>query len=163
VGRPTAATSVPVAAGPTSPLASTPWRWLFAAAVVLWLVTVAAWVFLGRRRAGAAVVPAPREPARERPARDAFLSSTSADPATMDRLLLAWAQTVRPSLRSTGALSAALGSEEQRTAIAMLQRARFAGGAVDGAALKAAFTRGLAWSVAAGGDDPSGLPPLYPG
>jgi hypothetical protein len=120
-------------------------------------------VLLARRRSPAiAVVPTPREPTRERPARDAFLSSTSADPATVDRLLLAWAQTVRPSLRSTGALSAALGSEEQRTAIAMLQRARFAGGAVDGAALKAAFTRGLEWSIEPGGDGPSGLPPLYP-
>jgi hypothetical protein len=108
------------------------------------------------------VVPAQREPARERPARDAFLSSTSADPATMDRLLLAWAQTVRPSLRSTGALSAALDSEDQRSAIAALQRARFAGDAVDGPALRAAFARGLVWSTEPSGDGPSGLPPLYP-
>jgi hypothetical protein len=160
VARPSATTS---ASGPTLLASSTPWRWLFLAVVVLWLVTIAAWVLLARRRSPAiAVVPTPREPTRERPARDAFLSSTSADPATADRLLLAWAQTVRPSLRSTGALSAALGSEEQRTAIAMLQRARFAGGAVDGAALKAAFTRGLEWSIEPGGDGSSGLPPLYP-
>jgi hypothetical protein len=159
VARPSATSP---ASGPISPTPSTPWRWLFLVAVVLWLVTVAAWLLLARRRPAIAVVPTPREPTRERPARDAFLSSTSADPATVDRLLLAWAQTVRPSLRSTGALSAALGSEEQRTAIAMLQRARFAGGAVDGAALKAAFTRGLEWSIEPGGDGPSGLPPLYP-
>jgi hypothetical protein len=159
VARPSATTA---ASGPTSPTPSMPWRWLFLAAVVLWLTTVAAWVLLARRRPAIAVVPTPREPTRERPARDAFLSSTSADPATVDRLLLAWAQTVRPSLRSTGALSAALGSEEQRSAIAMLQRARFADGAVDGAALKAAFTRGLEWSIEPGGDGSSGLPPLYP-
>jgi hypothetical protein len=162
VAGPSASVSAP-AAGPTSSTPSTPWRWLFLAAVVVWLITVAAWLFLGRRRGPANVaVPGPREPLRERPAREAFLSSTSADPATLDRLLLAWAQTVRPSLRSTGALSAALGSADQRTAIAMLQRARFAGGAVDGTALKAAFARGLAWSIEPGGDGPSGLPPLYP-
>ena len=164
VARPSVATPASASTGPTSPGLSTPWRWLFLGAVVLWLATIAAWVLLGgrRRSPAAAVAPTPREPARERPARDAFLSSASADPATLDRLLLAWARTVRPSLRSTGALSAALGSEDQRLAIAALQRARFAGGAVDGAALKAAFTGGLAWSIEPGGDGPSGLPPLYP-
>jgi hypothetical protein len=162
--RPAAGTSAP-AAGLSSSMPSTPWRWLFLAAVVLWLVTVAAWLLLGRRRVANAVTAAPPTsgaPVRERSARDAFLSSTSADPATLDRLLLAWAQAVRPSLRSTGALSAALASEDQRTAIAMLERARFAGGAVDDKALKAAFARGLDWSVDPGGDSPSGLPPLYP-
>lgn len=162
--RPSATTPAPGAAsGPIPAPPSTPWRWLFLAAVVLWLVTVAAWVLLGRRRRPVIATAVPsRERARERPARDAFLSSTSTDPATMDRLLLAWAQTIRPSLRSTGALSAALGSEDQRTAIATLQRGRFAGGPVDGAALKAAFARGLAWSTEPRGDGPSGLPPLYP-
>ena len=164
VARPGASTPAP-AAGLSSAMPSTPWRWLFLAAVVLWLVTIAAWLLLGRRRAANAVNTAPPTsgaPVRERSARDAFLSSTSADPATLDRLLLAWAQAVRPSLRSTGALSAALGSEDQRTAIAMLERARFAGGTVDSKALKATFARGLAWSVEPGGDDTSGLPPLYP-
>ena len=160
-GRPSAATS----AGPTSPTPSTPstpWRWLFLGAVVVWLVTVAAWLLFSRRRPANVTAPVTREPARERPARDAFLSSTSADPATLDHLLLAWAQTVRPSLRSTGALSAVLDSEDQRAAIAMLERARFAGGVVDGKALKAAFAQGLAWSIEPGGAGPSGLPPLYP-
>lgn len=163
VARPSATASAPADAGPTSTTSSTPWRWLFLVAVVLWLATIVAWALLARRRRPAIVVaPTSREPARERPARDAFLSSTSTDPATMDHLLLAWAQTVRPSLRSTGALSEALDSEDQRTAIAVLQRARFAGGAVDGPALKAAFARGLAWSIQPSGDGPSGLPPLYP-
>jgi hypothetical protein len=59
-------------------------------------------------------------------------------------------------------LSAALGGEDQRAAIAMLQRARFASGAVDSVALKAAFKRGFEWSAASTGDGPTGLPPLYP-
>ena len=161
--RPSATASASAGAGSASTPPSTPWRWLFLVAVGLWLITLVAWLLLARRRRPAiVVVPAQREPARERPAREAFLSSTSADPATMDRLLLAWAQTVRPSLRSTGALSAALDSEDQRAAIAALQRARFAGGAVDGPALRAAFARGLVWSTEPSGDGPSGLPPLYP-
>jgi hypothetical protein len=163
VARPSATASASAGAGSASTPPSTPWRWLFLVAVGLWLITLVAWLLLARRRRPAiVVVPAQREPARERPAREAFLSSTSADPATMDRLLLAWAQTVRPSLRSTGALSAALDSEDQRAAIAALQRARFAGGAVDGPALRAAFARGLVWPTEPSGDGPSGLPPLYP-
>jgi hypothetical protein len=157
-----------VASGSAPLASSTPWRWLFLAVVVLWLATLAAWIVFSRRRrrpsgeTSSAPVSPSRQSSRERPAREAFLSSTTSDPATLDHLLLAWAQTVRPSLRSTGALSAALGSDDQRAAIAGLQRARFAGGAVDAAALKAAFARGLAWSIEPGGNGPSGLPPLYP-
>jgi hypothetical protein len=155
--------STPGVAAPAFAVSSTPWRWLFLAALVLWVVTVAAWLLFGRRRPKSAVASASHEPVRERPAREAFLASTSGDAATADRLLLAWAQTIRPSLRSTGALAEALASGDQRDAIAMLQRARFASGAVDGAALKAAFTRGFDWSGRPSGDGPSGLPPLYPG
>ncbi|APG03224.1 hypothetical protein BJI69_04415 [Luteibacter rhizovicinus DSM 16549] len=149
-------------AAPASASPTTPWRWLFLAVLVLWAATVAAWLLFGRRRPKSAVAPISREPVRERPAREAFLSSTSGTAATSDRLLLAWAQTIRPSLRSTGALAEALASGDQRDAIAMLQRARFAGGVVDGAALKAAFARGFDWSVRPADDGPSGLPPLYP-
>jgi hypothetical protein len=159
----TIASSPVAAASPAASMASTPWRWLFLAVVVLWLATVAAWLlFSRRRRASATVAPASREPVRERPARDAFLSSTSIDAATLDRLLLAWAQTVRPAVRSTGVLSDALAGDDQRVAIAMLQRARYAGGAVDTATLKAAFKRGFDWSVRSGDGGPTGLPPLYP-
>jgi hypothetical protein len=155
------ATAAPSPAAGSMPMA--PWRWLFIAVVVLWIATVAAWVLFGRRRRVASVAaPTASEPVRERPAREAFLSSTSADPATRDRLLLAWARTVRPTLRSTAALSDALAAEDQRAAIAMLQRARFGDGAMDSAALKAAFTRGFDWAGTSGGSDPSGLPPLYP-
>lgn len=158
MASPPAATALPAA-----PTVSTPWRWLFLAVVLLWLATVVAWLIFGRRRrASVAVAPASREPVRERPARDAFLSATSTDPAILDRLLLAWARTVRPAIRSMGALSEALAGEDQRAAIAMLQRARYAGGAVDTVALKAAFKRGFDWSVAPGDSGPAGLPPLYP-
>jgi hypothetical protein len=149
-------------AAPASAPSTTPWRWLFLAVLVLWAATVAAWLFFGRRRPKSAVVTVSHEPVRERPAREAFLSSTSGDAATADRLLLAWAQTIRPSLRSTGALAEALASGHQRDAIAMLQRARFASGVVDGAALKTAFARGFEWSSPPAGDGSSGLPPLYP-
>jgi hypothetical protein len=163
VAQTSTAPSTPDAvAAPASVSSPTPWRWLFLAVLVLWAATVAAWLLFGRRGPKSAAVTVSREPVRERPAREAFLSSTSGEAATADRLLLAWAQTIRPSLRSTGALADALASGDQRDAIAMLQRARFASGVVDGAALKAAFTRGFDWAVQPAGDGPSGLPPLYP-
>jgi hypothetical protein len=165
VATPSASATVATGAvTPGSPVSTTPWRWLFMAVVALWLVTVAAWLLYGRRRGAVGAVPAPvsSPPVRERPSREAFFSATSTDPAALDRLLLAWARTVRPSVRSTGMLSAALGAEDQRAAIAMLQRARFASGAVDSVALKAAFKRGFEWSTASTGDGPTGLPPLYP-
>jgi hypothetical protein len=153
-----------VAVTPAAPTSMIPWRWLFIAVVVLWLATVAAWLLSGRRRRAVSATAATVSPqsVRERPSRDAFFSSASTDPAALDRLLLAWAQSVRPSVRSTSALSAALRAEDQREALAMLQRARFASGALDTVALKAAFKRGFDWSVASVGDDPAGLPPLYP-
>jgi BatD DUF11 like domain len=167
VAQPSAAASISAATSLAPTASSTPWRWLFLAAVLLWLATIAAWLFFGRRRGPAtaaanAAAPVSHEPVRERPARDAFLSSTSVDAGTLDGLLLAWAQAVRPSIRGTGALSEALAGEDQRAAIVMLQRARFAGGAVDPVVLKAAFKRGFEWSILPDGKDPSGLPPLYP-
>ncbi|WP_213949745.1 BatD family protein [Luteibacter sp. dw_328] len=167
VAQPSAVASTSAATSLAPSASSTPWRWLFLAAVLLWLATVAAWLFFGRRRGPAtaaanAAAPVSHGPVRERPARDAFLFSTSVDAGTLDALLLAWAQAVRPSLRSTGALSEALAGEDQRAAIVMLQRARFAGGAVDPVVLKAAFTRGFDWSTLPDGKEPSGLPPLYP-
>jgi hypothetical protein len=156
--------TAPATVAPAASVSGIPWRWLFLAVLVLWLVTVAAWLLHGRGRGKVPAADAPPSPqsARERPARDAFLSSASTEPATLDRLLLTWAQSVRPSLRSTGTLAAALAAGDQRSAIAMLQRARFASGQVDTVALKAAFKRGFDWSEDSAANGPAGLPPLYP-
>jgi hypothetical protein len=143
---------------------TTPWRWLFLGALGLWVVTLLAWLlYVRRRRAPGAIKVASGEPLRERPARDAFLAAASSGvPAAADRRLLAWAQVVRPSIRSTGALASALRPGPQTEAIAMLQRARFAGASLDGTALASAFGKGFDWLPAREGRNASGLPPLYP-
>lgn len=146
--------------------AGVPWRWLFFAVLALWALTVIVWFALRRRRSSAAVASSvPGAPAitRERPAREAFLKLVATgEPAAIERALLVWARTTRPSLRSLGELSAALTPGIQLAAIAGLQRARFAGGSLDRDALHKAFAGGFLWLAASGGDDVSGLPPLYP-
>jgi len=166
VSAPAQATTV--AGAPSSPFATrgTPWRWLFVGALVLWLLTLAAWFVLSRRSRGreTTIVP-PAAPAvmRERPAHEHFLKVASGDDvAAIERALLQWSQVVRPSIRSLGGLSSALRPGAQRDAIDALQRARFAGGQPPGNALREAFAKGFEWTPAASANDKGGLPPLYP-
>jgi hypothetical protein len=143
-----------------------PWRWLFLAVLVLWLLTIAAWFFIARRgKAPAAKAPsaAATEPTRERPAHNEFLKrATGTDPAAMERSLLQWARTVRPSIRTLGDLSGALREGPQPEAITVLQRARFAGGEAPGAVLRDAFAKGFDWKPSPSSSENDGLPPLYP-
>jgi len=168
---PSAATATAPEASPASavvPAVTSPWMWVALAVGALWLLTLAA--LLWRRRAparpdaaaaprhGPAVVPAARREAFLRAARDG-------DAAARVRTLLAWAQAERPALRHLEAVAAALDSDEQRAAIAALERACY-GAAASGpsaAVLEAAFARGFAWrDERAGPPDDAPLPPLYP-
>lgn len=167
--------SAPVQASTTgvapSPLAGAgvPWRWLFIAALVLWLVTLAAWFVFGRRRrhsassTGASAGPGVPAVTRERPAQEYFLRVAAGDDlAATERALLQWARIVRPSLRSLGELSVALREGAQRDAITALQRARFAGGASPSGQVRDAFARGFDWLEPPAMKGRDGLPPLYP-
>lgn len=154
-----------------SPLAGAgiPWRWLFIAVLVLWLVTLAAWFVLGRRRrrgassTGASHGPVIPATTRERPARESFLKIAAGDDlAATERALLQWARSVRPSVRTLGELSVALREGVQRDAIAALQRARFAGGERPAGSLRDAFVKGFDWLEPPAVNDGDGLPPLYP-
>lgn len=161
----TAAPAAPAASGTLSGNAvrRVPWPWLFAAAMVLWLATVAAWVVTRRRPT--VTPPAAPAPAtvREGPARKAFDAAVAqGDAAAVEAALLAWARTQRPLVRSLSGLSAALSDTSQQQAIAMLQKARFAEGPWDAAALRQAFRGGFAWAVTSTPSTGSGLPPLYP-
>lgn len=142
------------------------WRWLFIAALSLWIATLVAWFLLARgrgRRAPSDTDPATAAIVRERPAREHFLKvATGADLAATERALLQWARTLRPSIRSLGDLAAALREGPQRDAIAALQRARFAGGDAPGEVLRDAFQRGFDWQPAHPDAPDDGLPPLYP-
>ncbi len=79
--------------------------------------------------------------------------------------LLAWAQSERPELRNLGELAAMSADENQRSALAALERARYGGVIEEGIAarLRDAFATGFSF-VRANSEasvNPS-LPPLYP-
>jgi hypothetical protein len=167
---PAPAGNAPAAAPATNPVeasspAHRPWSDVGLISLALWVVTVVAvavYWFMRRRS------PAPRKtviavPTSARGLRQAFLAAVaSGDLAAQEAALLAWARSERPVLRSLGEVSAALSSAVQRSAIEALGRARFGGSAAPaGDALRQAFEKGFAWSVAIGPDQGS-LPPLYP-
>ena len=94
----------------------------------------------------------------------AFLRAASGeDSAAQARLLLDWARLERPALalQNLGDLAAALADDDQRAAIAALQRVRYAGAAPAGD-LQSAFAPGLRWRRADAADEEPPLPSLYP-
>jgi len=157
-----AATAVaPAASSPT------PWRWIALGSIALWLVSAAAfaWFYNKRKRAPASVTKQRSEPTDStRTLRQAFLESARGDDrATQARRLLAWARAERPGLRNLGQVADALASDEQRAAIATLQREQYAGVSAETRVdLAAAFAKGLAWQQNSKADTESPLPPLYP-
>ena len=143
----------------------TPWRWIALGSLGLWLLSVLAWLLWRRRRPSSPIVtPAPAgSSARE--CQQAFLQAARGnDTAVQVHRLLAWARAERPSIQHLGELSQALGDEQQRAAIATLQRSHYAGKQVaqDGAMLAEAFKRGFAWRAAGASEGNPDLPPLYP-
>ncbi|WP_291784625.1 BatD family protein [Luteibacter sp.] len=172
---PTAAAPQPAATTPTqeasAPASSSDttapgyWRWAFFAVAALWVLTLLAWwLRRGRRQTTVKDATVVRvEPVREGPAREAFRKAVaSGDALAMEQALVAWARTIRPSIRSVGTLSAALRDGAQREAIAALQKARFAGGELRGDVLGDAFAKGFDWLPPVGGGPDEPLPPLYP-
>lgn len=157
-----------------NPVAPTPmvvsgrgwWRTLALLSLVLWALSVLAWV-LWRRRSASAVKAASSAATQGSPSRlrSAFLAQARGnDVAGQAAALLAWAQAERPSLLNLGELAQALSAGPQREAIEALQRKRYAG-ADDpglGGRLAAAFRDGFSWQPVTGAADASPLPPLYP-
>jgi hypothetical protein len=143
-----------------------PWRWLFVGVLALWVLTLVAWIAVARRHRSRKPAAAPADaetPLRERAAHKRFLEvAAGSDPAAIERGLLQWARTVRPTVRSLGGLSGELRDGPQTQAIVALQRARFADGPAPGAALREAFAKGFDWKVSPPADSAPGLPPLYP-
>ncbi|HEU0277318.1 MAG TPA: BatD family protein [Rhodanobacteraceae bacterium] len=185
-GRPTATPSVGArSATGAATRASTFWRRVALASLVLWVIALGggvAWWALRRVRpahapatnpqgAGAAPSPAARPP--DRPTMDdigalqraALDAATRGDPATCEHALLAWARATHPTLLNIAAVHDALGDAAQQAALDALQRARWQGAPADQACAAAAraFAKGFAWHRdAAPESDASGLPPLYP-
>jgi hypothetical protein len=152
-----------VAAAEPSP---TPWRWIALGSIALWLISVLAWL-LWRSRRSRPSPPAAADhanaSARER--QQAFLAAARGnDTAAQVRSLLAWARAERPAIQHLGDLSALLGDETQRAAIARLQQRHYAGASSTSGDAKLAevFKRGFVWRVDGRGEQVSDLPPLYP-
>jgi hypothetical protein len=145
---------------------STPWRWIALGSIALWLLsaTVFAWFYRRRKRATASTAtPRVERVDATRTLRQAFLESARGDDrATQARRLLAWACAERPGLRNLGQVAEALASDEQRAAIATMQREQYAGVSAETRVdLAAIFAKGFAWEQNKA-DIESPLPPLYP-
>lgn len=157
---PAAASSAPLVSAPAA--TATPWRWLALGSLALWVVSLLVW--WRSRRATGATAKEPAAPSGGQ-ARAAFLAAAGGgDAAAQAATLLAWARTERSSLQNLGELAEALASEPQRTAIAALQRRRYAGAgtAEVGEPLASVFRDGFQWRSVGPTDPASPLPPLYP-
>lgn len=174
-GTPPAPSSVAVSSVRTagdavrSPAATSfAWRWIAAASIGLWLLSVLAWWWRRRRRQGAPTSgPSAAAPAATsaRQSRLRFLAAArGGDSTAQSRTLLAWARAERPAIRNLGNLFEALDDAPQRSAVAELQRREYAGSPDPGRPVNLArvFKRGFVWKAPMKTDNDSGLPPLYP-
>lgn len=185
---PAAATAPPVAAAPTAtPQGSAPaavpmgtaapildattvesrmWREIAFIALVLWLLTLLAWIvwLLAQRREkarrAALTTPAPDSTSVKR---NLALACARADWPAAARALLAWARQSRPQLRNLGELARAVNDTDQAAMLAELERACYgAGAALSGADLQRRFAQGPAFAARDVRAAASPLPALYP-
>ncbi len=174
--RETAVAATPVMPATTPPPAPSDentqlrmWRLLSALALVLWLVTLAAWV--ASRQAQHRCTTTLRPPSASGGAALVTAQSAMRTACTRDdwpaaaRALLTWSRAEHPDLRNLGELARLLDDPEQIAAIAELERACYGRGAAAGfnARLAAAFRKGPSYRrPAAAGTTRSALPALYP-
>ncbi|RDS82949.1 protein BatD [Dyella monticola] len=169
MSSPTAASSVAssLAASPAATAPSMVWRWVALGSIALWLISMVLFGGLYWRRRSSTLASAHKKTDDStdsaRAQRQAFTDAArGSDLAVQARRLLAWARAERPALRNLGEVAEALASEEQRAAIALLQREQYASvSAQKRIDLAALFAKGFAWRT----DDvqaDSPLPPLYP-
>jgi len=153
--------------GPAAAAEAVMWRNLALFALVLWLLTLSAWIgwlLLQRRRVEHASPRTATENVSTAAVRAQFLAAVRRDDAAgAARALLAWARTERPSLRNLGELAAILDDPRQALAARALDRACYAQGASNGQvrAQAGAFTDSLRFQNRAKSTS-TVLPHLYP-
>jgi hypothetical protein len=123
-----------------------PWHWVSLALVILWIGTVLGWWWSRRRQPKTPPVSraAPTIRPNESQARERFLSACKInDAATARRALLEWTQARWPDSPPAGlrALANRLDDSNIDTLLIELDRACFAGGEWNGAALAKALSR----------------------
>ena len=169
--RPAAAPAKPVPAGSSS----SRWEWISIALAVVWLSTLAAWLWSRRSRATTRPphddgirTPAPSPPARQAPPdasreRAAFYAACRANDAHAARThLLAWTAAVWGTAPAgIGALAATVRETPVAELLRDLDRACYAGGLWQGGSLAAALGS-LPAPPGKSGRERGGLAPLYP-
>lgn len=158
------------AAAPPAPATHTPseWEWISIGLAVVWLATIAGWLWSRRSRTARMTASAPRQsapalsfdPSKERAG---FRAACEANDAHAARAhLLAWATALWGSTPpGAGAIAAKIGDAAVAELLRDLDRACYAGGPWQGRPLAAALTDLPAPAVkSARGRD--GLAPLYP-
>lgn len=171
-----AASATPRAPQPTATTALAPvsdagagaadrWLWIAVAALVLWGLTLLAWLVSARRDRRLRQQP-PEAATAERAAtraacRRAFRQA--GDLPSQAQALLAWARSERPQLHNLGEVAAALDDADQRRLLRTIEQARYADAAAapEPDALRKAFANGFAWHQPRPPDEAI-LPPLYP-
>ncbi|HZQ61756.1 MAG TPA: BatD family protein [Casimicrobiaceae bacterium] len=140
------------------------WRSLALCALVLWALTLAAWiVWLIRQRTRTSPRPAPvRSGDTDVP--DFNAACRRADWPGAARALLVGARRHRPGLRNLGELAREVADPEQTGAIRALEAACYGSGAAPdlGQRLLAAFRGGPKFVIPTRGSSDAALPPLYP-
>ncbi len=166
---PASSSSASAAAGSAATSAAAPpslWRWLALGSFGLWLLSLLAWLLWRRRRPAPPGHPRSMPPAASSPRelRAAFMQAADGgNAARQAQTLLAWARAERPGLQHLGELAEALAAEDQRSAIAALQRQHYGQAALGQSPhLQQAFQRGFVWRSAGTPQDDEPLPPLYP-
>ena len=162
-----ASTAASVVTPAATASADTPWRWIALGSIALWLLSVLAWLLWrsGLRKPSPPSAASDHTNASARERQQAFLAVARGNDTTAQvRSLLAWARAERSAIQHLGDLSALLGDETQRVAIASLQQRHYAGTSSEAGDAKLAevFKRGFVWHVDGPGDEGSDLPPLYP-
>jgi hypothetical protein len=124
-----------------------PWQWVSLALVILWLGTLLAW-WLSRRREPNTPLPLRERSTKsgegESQARERFLSACRLNDATAARrALLEWTRAKWPDSPPTGLQALARRIEDSNTEVLLIEldRACFAGGEWNGAALANALAR----------------------
>jgi hypothetical protein len=159
------ASNVPAAAlpmGSVTPVSTRVWQVLAALGLVLWLATLALY---WRRRRPSAAGPA-KVGVSSAEQRAAFLRACAlGDLAGAERALVAWARAECGDVRNLGELAERLTDSTQCETLADTQRARYAGAAFEGLAMRLAraFKGGFAWrDQPSARTEASALPALYP-
>lgn len=177
---PPAATEMPIESTPGAPATPAPakdlafapsadtsgWKWLALASFALWLITLFAAALLWRRRvARRRTITAANDDAAPRAAREHLRRACAAgDAAAAARALLDAGRAQGIDVRNLGELGEALGADDQRAALAQLERARFGRGDAAGActAVAKAFAKGFVRPAVTIAVTPPLLAPLYP-